>query len=395
MERRLPAIFAADVVGYSKMWVRTPLWDGLWMLNALWLAPLVWWLGRGHHDPLDSPINSFYLVITACFWIGHRLSSAYLAYCTAAYRPLLHSQRTRFVWVPMGIAAFVFAFLVPGDDVYSLSRVERIVALAIVDYALVTYHFASQHYGVLSLYRIRSDRPRDGRARRIDRLFALGIGGVMIFVAELLAGAAVLQDRWFDPIVDPEWLSSVHGHFQVLGTGIVVLATGGLLWAEIRTGAPSLPRAAYVVSVSLMVVTAFFVDPFVFIVMWTAQHWLVAVGLTAVLAAGEPEPGPSRWYRFWNAVNRRRWSVLLVLGLISVTLMPVMEVEAVDDETARYGPQVFPFLTDLLAAPGMVPALIALGFASAFIHYAMDRSVFRFSDPEVRHAARGLLSPGR
>ena len=98
---------------------------------------------------------------------------------------------------------------------------------------------------------------------------------------------------------------------------------------------------------------------------------------------------------FWNAVNRRRWSVLLVLVLISVTLMPVMEVEAVGDEAARYGPQVFPFLTDLLAAPGMVPALIALGFASAFIHYAMDRSVYRFSNPEVRHAARGLLSTGR
>ena len=31
--------------------------------------------------------------------------------------------------------------------------------------------------------------------------------------------------------------------------------------AEIRTGGPSLPRAAYIVSVSLMAVTAFFVDP--------------------------------------------------------------------------------------------------------------------------------------
>ncbi len=393
MEHRLAGTFTASTAGYSKTWVRGPLWDGLWMLNALWLAPLVWWLGRGHSDPLDSPINSFYLVITACFWIGHRLSSAYVAYCTPAYRPLLHSQRTRFVWVPMAIAVFVFALLLPGDDAYPLTRVERIVALAIVDYAFVTYHFASQHYGALSLYRTRSGRPRDVKAQRMDRLFALSIGGVMVFIAEVLAGTAVLQERWLDPIVDPKWLSAVHGQFQVLGTGLVVLATAWLLWAEVRTGSPSVPRAAYIVSVSLMVLTAFFVDPFVFIVMWTAQHWLVAVGLTSEVAAGGPAPGPSRWYRFWSAVNQRRWSVLLVLVLISVVLMPVMEIEAVEDEAVRYGPQLFPFLTGLLDAPGLVPALTALGFASGFIHYAMDRSVFRFSNRDVRDAARALLIP--
>ena len=395
MERRLPAVLATDFFGDSKVWVRTPLWDGAWILNALWLAPLVWWLGHGHFDPLNSPINSFYLVITACFWIGHRLSSAYLAYCTAAYRPLLQSQPVRFIWLPLSIAAVVFAFLLPNDGVYSLSLLERILVLAVIDYAFVIYHFASQHYGVLSLYRARSGRPRDPRIQRFDRLFALGIGGVMVFIAELLAGTAVLQDRWFDPIVDPNWLSLVHGHFQLLGTGVVALATSGLVWLELRSGTPSFPRIAYIVSISLMVVTAFFVDPFVFIVMWTTQHWLVAVGLTSLAAVGEPRPGPSRWYRFWNAVNRRRWSVLLVLVLISIALMPVMEVEAVDDEASRYGPLVLPFLTDLLAAPGLVPTLTALGFASGFIHYAMDRSVFRFSNPEVRHAARGLLSPGR
>jgi hypothetical protein len=30
-------------------------------------------------------------------------------------------------------------------------------------------------------------------------------------------------------------------------------------------------------------------------------------------------------------------------------------------------------------------------FATSFIHYVLDRAAFRFSSPEVRQAARGLL----
>ena len=32
-----------------------------------------------------------------------------------------------------------------------------------------------------------------------------------------------------------------------------------------------------------------------------------------------------------------------------------------------------------------------LGFATSFIHYVLDRAAFRFSSPDVRQAASGLL----
>jgi len=68
----------------SSQWVRGPWWDSFWMLNALWLAPIVLWLAHGYSDPQSSPLDSFYFALTALFWIGHRLSSTYLAYCTEA-----------------------------------------------------------------------------------------------------------------------------------------------------------------------------------------------------------------------------------------------------------------------------------------------------------------------
>ena len=81
-------------------WVRGPMWDAVWMLNALWLVPLTLWLARGYADPTSGPLDSIYFGLTALFWIGHRLCSTWLAYCTEAYRPLLRAEPVRFVVVP-------------------------------------------------------------------------------------------------------------------------------------------------------------------------------------------------------------------------------------------------------------------------------------------------------
>src|SRR5512144_995820 len=86
-------------------WVRGPAWDGVWMLSALWLAPLSLWLVRGHADPESSPLDLLYFGLTALFWIGHRLGSTWLAYCTEAYRPLLRAQPIRFIALPLLITA--------------------------------------------------------------------------------------------------------------------------------------------------------------------------------------------------------------------------------------------------------------------------------------------------
>src|SRR5882757_9644733 len=60
---------------WSPAWVRSPLWDGFWMLSALWLAPIVLLLVHGYSDPESSPLDLLYFGLTALFWIGHLLSS--------------------------------------------------------------------------------------------------------------------------------------------------------------------------------------------------------------------------------------------------------------------------------------------------------------------------------
>ena len=189
---------AGSAVQRPSTWVRGPVWDGVWMLNALWLVPIALWLAHGYSDPEASPLDVFYFGLTALFWIGHRLGSTWLAYCTEAYRPLLRSEPVRFVLLPLLVTVACFVVFLPPDDAFPWTRWERFVGMAILDYALVTYHFAAQHFGALSLYRTRAERARCAQTRRHDRIFALGVGGALVFLADILAGAVAYPDLWIN-----------------------------------------------------------------------------------------------------------------------------------------------------------------------------------------------------
>lgn len=367
------------------------------MLNALWLAPLALWLARGYEDPEASPLDLLYFGLTALFWIGHRLCSTWLAYCTEAYRPLLRTQPIRFVVLPLLITAGCFAVFLPADGALPWTRQERLVGLAILDYALVTYHFAAQHFGALSIYRGRVGRAACLRTRRMDRLFALGVGGVFVFVADILAGSVVYQDVWVDRWFFPEWIASVQNGIRLAGAVTLFVAAAAMLWTEARAPRWSLPRVLYVLGLTAMVAIALCPRSlFLFLVIWTSQHWILATGLASQTPSGEPAPSVSGGVRrLLHGLNIRPWAVLILLMVVSVLLLPLFEVEANRQEGTYYGDWIFGAFAAGLRSSSWVPALVALGFATGFMHYLLDRNVYRLSDPEVRAAARGLLARPR
>jgi hypothetical protein len=167
--------------------------------------------------------------------------------------------------------------------------------------------------------------------------------------------------------------------------------TALVLHVEMRSQRPSLPRVAYILGVSAIVLFGFLArDPFLFIVLWSVQHWSAAMGLTSLAASRGVQTAGARWQRLLAPINRRGWAVLLTLAVLSMFLLPLLEVEAVGDEYT-YADRIFGELALWLRASPYVPALLALGFATSFIHYVLDRAAFRFSSPDVRQAARGLL----
>src|SRR5216117_2116912 len=378
-------------------WVRGPFWDGFWMLSALWLAPIILWLSHGYSNPETSPLDVLYFGLTALFWIGHRLSSTYLAYCTEAYRPLLRVQPMRFVVLPLLITAGCFALFLPADSVLPWTREERLIGLAIIDYACVTYHFAEQHFGALSLYRSRADRGSCIQTRRWDRFFALTAGGVLVFVADILAGAVAYQDQWVDRWLFPAWIVSAENGIRGTATLALLAITAIMLVAELRTPRWSLPRVLYIIGLAVMVGLA--LRPrslFLFLVIWTSQHWILATGLASQTPSAESPPTTGSVRRYLHRLNVRPWAVVLFLMLMSLVFLPIFEVEANRETATYYGDRIFGALATQLRTSTWVPALLALGFATGFIHYLLDRSVYRMSDPQVRAAASGLIrNPSR
>jgi hypothetical protein len=391
------ALFPAESAALrSSTWVRGPVWDGVWMLNSLWLVPVVLWLAHGYSDPESSPLNILYFGLTALFWIGHRLCSTWLAYCTEAYRPLLRDKPVSFVAIPLLVTGACFAVFLPADETLPWTRQERVVGMAILDYACVTYHFAAQHFGALSLYRTRAERAGCARTRRLDRIYALAVGGALVFLADILAGSVAYQDMWIDRWVFPAWIATNQEYIRAAAIFVLLAVTVFMLVAEVRARRPSLPRVLYILGLAAMVGVA--LRPrslFLYLVIWTSQHWILAIGLASQTPRGEPVPARGVVRRVFHALNAQPWAILLVLVVFSVLLLPFFEVEAVGRDGTYYGDWIFGGFAAALRTSPWVPALIAVGFATGFVHYLLDRNVYRMSDPRVRRAACGLLDRPR
>src|SRR5207253_9308972 len=176
----------------------------------------------------------------------------------------------------------------------------------------------------------------------------------------------------------------------------LLVITATTLFAELRIPGWSLPRVLYIVGLAVMVGLA--LRPrslFLFLVIWTSQHWLLATGLASQTPSAESSPTTGIVRRYLHGLNVRPWALVLLLMLLSLVLLPLFEVEANRETGTYYGDRIFGALAMQLRTSTWVPALLALGFATGCIHYLLDRSVYRMSDPQVRAPASGLVNDAR
>jgi hypothetical protein len=196
-----------------------------------------------------------------------------------------------------------------------------------------------------------------------------------------------------------------------VGITMALAFTARAIVVEARNPKMSLPKLLYMVSVGIPVSMAFMYDSMApALLVLAVQHWLVSVGLTSHMAAGRApvKTQPNAWYRFWNIFNRSPWAVMVLMCIGSALLAPVMEFSdverryvmravraAFDPASAErnyiyWGAQyldVFAFL----GRNTVVSLFIATGFAFGYIHYLMDRAVYRFSDPDTRRMSAPLI----
>ena len=371
----------------TRAWIRSPNWDLFWFHSGIWLTFLLLVLNSYQLQEM------FYAVAVFLFWIAHRFSSFYLAWGTWAYKPLRRDQQKRFIILPILIGLIVLAVLFIPESLLTITVSERIFGLMLLDFAWGVHHFAAQHYGILRVYNHLWNTKYSVSANKQDRIFCWGVGGALVIIAELLHGTSFLQEKHILPMLVPDWgLEGVQSLLR-LGTLFVVGSTFFMVrkaWIQ-DTG---LPKILYLFGIGLMGVAAFQFDPFQFLMLWTLQHWLAALGLAVHMGGNDVKHAEKEKSvplkldianYYW-----RPWSVLIFLCTFSVVMTPLFEIEAIS-AGERFSEQVWPALMVWLQNSEWHTFLVGIGLASGFLHYWMDRAVYRFSDHQTRKSVQKLL----
>lgn len=363
----------------SGLWIRSPGWDGVWMLSGFWVPTLLILM------PLPRA-QALIVGLTLCCWIAHRISSLYLGLCVSEYREVLRARPGYFLSLPLGLLAATMVFVLCPESLLPLPRLERFVLLALIDYFFSLYHFAAQHYGVLAVYRSRLPHGQAAPGLlKWDRWACLGVTGIVSLLLDAIYDStSPLRILGFNALdgLNPVWLRA--------GLASLVLGFWGVTLVIYRRQRQGLGRIAYFSTLCYMTLISIFVDPLLYFAMAQIQHWLVSLGLTAHMASNSHGTGTG-WYRPWNWLNRQRGGPLVLLLGLSLLLTPILEADAYLAQGYDSGAVIVQHF--LVAWQGSIWLYVFGGLAifSSLLHYVYDRGVFRFADPLTRRAAIGLL----
>ena len=337
--------------------LRNPTWDFTWLLCGLWLLPLVILLDWG------EGLETFFLLCTLLFWLTHRFSSLLLAFTSPSYSSVRKAQPLRFLGVPVLVILFVFIWLYSPWPTWTLT--EKILILAVIDYAWALYHFAIQHYGVLRLYQLRNPM-QQGLSSSQQQNWCLLLGGVLPWLGELVQGTTWLQQ---EGLLNLTWLSFDTASIWTLRGAVCLISL--VAWRKLTAQNCSLAYKAYLLSLLLLTNAAWWISPLAFLVLISVQHWLVAVGI-----AGHARSIDS-------PKNQSCWRVVIIWVLWTIVAVPFLEIDSVDVSNSL-GTEWIPGWQNFLMESSWLTFCLGLAFASGFVHYLMDRAVYRFSDPMLR-----------
>jgi hypothetical protein len=314
------------------MWIRSPAYDGFWLLSGVPLALALW-------ATSPPPITTFLFILA--FRVGHLAAPVACAWDHVGFRRLMLRHRVTFIAIPAALFLIAAAISLSGmfalrhdDDLYvhwSQLRAPAI-ATAIVYIAWNQWHLAMQNFGVLRLYAGRS--PSGPASRTIDKAVCFGAIGYWTL------GLVTHMD--FIPI--PNQL--LFAYISCVVAGVLLMA---LLWRE-----RSWPRIIFLVGVIAPAVLANFSFLYAFAAI-LVNHWLVAIGLAANVDGNHRARSP-----LWFAGS------VMIFGAIVVLLRRHFEV------------------------------VLAMNLGLSFVHYWYDRRLWKMSDPEVRATiGRDLFGPPR
>jgi hypothetical protein len=371
-----------------RYWLQSPAWDGFWLLSGLWLvaimvaARILAWL----------PDAEALLALSASLllWGGHILSPVLTAWSDASLRARMWLEPRRFILAPLAVLI--------GSIVLGIIGSRQAVPPPLLQWVVTprlllfftfnvwnTWHFAAQHFGVLTIYRRQAGLSSE-RDRQADRMFTIGIGCVLLPLAWFAHGFI----DTLGPLLD--WMS-IPASNQSLAVATATTAavwTTGRIARELSRDSKSIPRALYMASIGIQPTAAVIAGGLYHFAAFTACHWLIAIALSARitsnrLADAEHRSMPAR------AASSYAGQVAVLVAL-SIPVYWVLRRPSAYDPLL--GAVQFGYSGEETTL--IIGALSGAYFGISFVHFLYDRYVYSFRHPEIRSAVGSyLLSPPR
>lgn len=372
----------ADLFTGTEMWIRSPLWDGFWILSGLPLGVVfLAGIGWGGIHP------QFIILWTALVMqTGHLLSPMGLAWTHEGFRRIMRRHAAKYVSLPLGILAGATA-VAYGSSFYlpdirfnpaSFSLLVRSTTLAefknpfmamVVIYSLWNaYHFGKQAFGIMSIYRHKANIGGAHTYGREQRMVDLIYCCVVIWATMLIPFVPPLTKAGHELIGWPAHPHPFLDYTHDLYIAVALTAIAGMLWQERRAGF-CLPRVLLILTDGLGMIMAFWYGLWGFATI-AVNHWLVAIGLASHVRANHREGSPVAFALVLMAVGMALFCLLFVnLG----TLLAVG------------------FTVDALH---FTVTAVGLRLGLGFVHFLYDRWVYRLGDARVQATiGRDLFCP--
>lgn len=361
----------------STYWLHSPGWDSFWLLSGLWLVAIVLTARVVGLAP-DVP-SLLLLYAPLLLWGGHIVSPMLTAWSNAGFRALMWSEPNRFIVAPVALMGTSIALGIIGSRELAampaaLSGVVKPRLLLFLTFAAWnTWHFAAQHFGVLSIYR-RQAGLSNLRERQADRVFTIAVGCILLPLAWYAQGLSEL----LGPLL--EWVA-IPGSDRSLGlltATTAVLLTGAYIARELRRDAHSIPRALYIASIGIQPPAAILVGGLYHFAAFTVCHWLIAIALSARIMSNRlADPRPRSPLARVVSSHAAQATGLVV---VSILLYFVLRRPSLFDPFQ--GAVHFGYSHEETTL--LVGALSGAFFGITFMHFLYDRYVYNFGRPEVR-----------
>ncbi len=363
----------------SKPWIESPLWDGFWILNGLWLMVVT--IVLLHFNYAEK--FSWFMINNgrSLFSSAHLFAPIVSVYGLYEFRQVMWKEKFRFLWLPLlllvGPIALVLTDALMGWTSMTHFPVMNSVKMFAIIFLVWNYwHFASHNFGVLSLYRVRVSQFATVD-RKVDRYFTSIT--MLILVPLIWYGNAFSKPgrHLFDFLPSAAWIYDFREWIMVIG-GLLTIVVLLFEWLKPNR---SVPKMLYYFVIGAQTFLVAYSYPIFYFLLINLNHWVSELALVGKFHANR---------RGEKTKYTRVYFVVAILFFMVIGFL--WDHSFFQEGMKRFGSSLVMTAEPVYLKDIDYLSAVLLGFAFGvhFLHMLCDRYLFSFRRPEAQPVVNAI-----